>query len=362
MSLVQKLHTGKIDLIGDIHGEFDALVSLIKHLGYDSDGNHKDGRKMVFVGDLCDRGPDTPAVLKMVKKFVENGNAQMVLGNHELNLLQGNPKDGAGWFFKERELKDKNYEPFTRVGNEDRNDLLKFLGGLPVALENEDLRVVHATWLSKEVEVVREIDLGNVAEFYEKTEKEIDDKIRSSGLLDFYYEEQEKWAHAQEDSTYENIPFLHHTSEYNLTHQMGNALRILTSGVEQKCETPFFASGKWRFVERYTWWDSYEDDKPVVVGHFWRKMKEEPNIHDENVFDGISPFEWHGKKKNVFCVDFSVGGRFKERLNGNSGDNTFLVALRWPENELVLENGEIIATQKFKDVSLENSSQIKARC
>lgn len=350
MSLVQRLHSGKIDLIGDIHGEIEALLNLLAHLGYDEDGIHTEGRKLVFVGDLCDRGPDTPKVLKTVKRLVEKGGAQMVLGNHELNLLQGKPKDGAGWFFKEREIKDKNYEPFVRVEDTDREELLEFVSKLPIALENEELRVVHAAWLSEKVEHIRNIALGNAGEVYNTIEKQIDESIRDSGLLAAYHNEQDIWGDAQEDPTYDDIPFLAKTSEYNLAHQMNNPLRVLTSGVEQKCQLPFYAGGKWRFVERYTWWDRYEEDIPVVVGHFWRKMNEEVSAHkDENVFAGISPFEWHGKKNNVFCVDFSVGGRFKERLKGNVGENTCLVALRWPERTLVLENGEVMNTVNFKN-------------
>lgn len=350
MSLVQQLHKGKIDLIGDIHGEIEALLSLMNHLGYDEDGIHPEGRRLVFVGDLCDRGPDTPAVLKVVKRFVEKGGAQMILGNHELNLLQGKAKDGAGWFFKERELKDHKYEPFVRINEEDKQELLEFVSSLPVALENEDLRVVHAAWLSEKVELVRQIPLGSAGEAYNRIEKEIDESIRDSGLLAAYHNEKNIWGDAQEDPNYHNIPFLEHTSQYNLAHQMNNPIRVLTSGVEQRCENPFYAGGKWRFVERYTWWDRYEEEKPVVVGHFWRKMNEEVfENKDENVFDGISPFEWHGKRNNVFCVDFSVGGRFKERLKGNVGENTCLVALRWPEKVLILENGQIIATEKYKN-------------
>lgn len=359
MSLVQKLHDGKIDLIGDIHGEIDALLSIIKHLGYDENGFHPEGRKMVFVGDLCDRGPDTPAVLKLVKKLIENGNAQMVLGNHELNLLQEKPKDGAGWFFSERELKDHHYEPFVRINDEERKELIDFISGLPIALENEELRVVHAAWVSDNIEIIRNYPLGSARETYNDIEKKIDESIRESGLLKAYHEETKNWISAQENPHYKDIPFLENTANYNLAHQMNNPIRVLTSGVEQKCEVPFFSGGKWRFVERYTWWDKYEEDKPVVVGHFWRRMNEEEEQDKiaENIFNGISPFEWHGKKNNVFCVDFSVGGRFKERRKGNVGENTYLVALRWPEKILVLEDGQMIETKNYKEENVKSTTK-----
>ncbi|WP_231867716.1 metallophosphoesterase [Snodgrassella sp. CFCC 13594] len=45
-----------LDIVGDVHGEWSALTHLLHHLGYDDLGRHPQGRKLVFVGDLCDRG------------------------------------------------------------------------------------------------------------------------------------------------------------------------------------------------------------------------------------------------------------------------------------------------------------------
>lgn len=52
---IQRIYDAPIDIIGDIHGEIDALQNLIQILGYDRDGNHNENRKLIFVGDLCDR-------------------------------------------------------------------------------------------------------------------------------------------------------------------------------------------------------------------------------------------------------------------------------------------------------------------
>ena len=346
MSLIQRLHAGSIDIVGDIHGEYEAFVNLLTHLGYSLEGEHPEGRKLVFVGDLVDRGPDSPSVVKLVKTLVENGNAQCILGNHEINLLQLKAKDGAGWYFSEQ--RDTHYQPFAKIADNEKNMVYEFLASLPLALEREDLRIVHATWREKEINEVRAIPLGTVAEFYQAKEDEIDRSITSSGLLDAYKAEQAQWGREQASPT-GVLPFLHATSEYNIAHQMNNPLRVLTSGIEQKCETPFYASGKWRFVERFTWWDDYQDETPVIVGHFWRRFTPEVSTTTEaNVFDNVEPSSWHGKRNNVFCVDYSVGGRFKERNAGiEPGENTKLVALRWPERELVLETGEVIATENF---------------
>ncbi|MEU9438015.1 polynucleotide kinase-phosphatase [Streptomyces sp. NPDC048252] len=74
--------TGPFDIIGDIHGCALELEGLLGKLGY-VDGVHPGGRQAVFVGDLVDRGPDSPGVLRRVMAMVKSGNALCVPGNHE---------------------------------------------------------------------------------------------------------------------------------------------------------------------------------------------------------------------------------------------------------------------------------------
>ncbi|MCI3224332.1 polynucleotide kinase-phosphatase [Streptomyces sp. NP-1717] len=79
--------TGPFDIIGDIHGCRSELDTLLARLGYaDGDGAHPEGRTAVFVGDLVDRGPDSPGVLRRVMRMVGAGNALCVPGNHENKL------------------------------------------------------------------------------------------------------------------------------------------------------------------------------------------------------------------------------------------------------------------------------------
>jgi hypothetical protein len=96
--LVARFPEGPVDVVGDIHGEIDALAALIDRLGYDRHGHHPDRRRLVFVGDLCDRGPDSPAVVERVRDLVDRRNALCVLGNHELNILRASQKSGNRWF------------------------------------------------------------------------------------------------------------------------------------------------------------------------------------------------------------------------------------------------------------------------
>jgi len=88
---------GPFDVIGDVHGCRNELVSLLIELGYvliqDEHGRPVDAvppaaRKAVFVGDLLDRGPDSPGVLRLVMGMVEAGHALCVPGNHESKLVR----------------------------------------------------------------------------------------------------------------------------------------------------------------------------------------------------------------------------------------------------------------------------------
>ncbi|MDF3033289.1 MAG: polynucleotide 3-phosphatase [Alphaproteobacteria bacterium] len=83
---------GPFDIIGDIHGCFDELHGLLLRLGYYIEKNdqygvtHPEGRRVIFVGDLVDRGPRTPEVLRIVMDMIESGIAFCVNGNHDEKL------------------------------------------------------------------------------------------------------------------------------------------------------------------------------------------------------------------------------------------------------------------------------------
>ncbi len=88
---------GPFDVIGDVHGCRAELEELLGRLGYRIardgagravDADHPDGRRAVFVGDLVDRGPDSPGVLRLVMGMVGSGNALCVSGNHEAKLVR----------------------------------------------------------------------------------------------------------------------------------------------------------------------------------------------------------------------------------------------------------------------------------
>lgn len=83
---------GPFDIIGDIHGCREELDALLDKLGYERDEQagrrHPAGRRVVFLGDLVDRGPDITGVLRLVMKMVAANTALCVPGNHEMKLLR----------------------------------------------------------------------------------------------------------------------------------------------------------------------------------------------------------------------------------------------------------------------------------
>lgn len=348
MKLVQELPTGSLDIIGDIHGEIDALHNLLTVLGYHEDGSTPGNRKLVFVGDFCDRGPDSPAVIRLVEKLHSAGVATAILGNHEINLLVGDAKDGSGWFFSERFDSDQRYyAPFERVDPDERHRLIAFLNRLPLALERDDLRVVHAAWDTKKIDQIRGYHTGQIKRLHDEWERQVQAEAERTGLLDRYRAEKQRWREEMEDAA-NPPPFLHAIAEYETLQHTFSPFKVLTSGVEAPAKHPFFSGNRWRYSDRLPWWNDYSDRVPVVIGHYWRLFNPKPDQPQSRyslLFKDVESASWHGKHNNVFCVDYSVGARWRNRKENLKTTARFkLAALQWPEKQLVFDSGLRLAT------------------
>jgi protein phosphatase len=93
----QENEMGPFDIIGDVHGCYDELLELLNRLGYkpNSDGimYHPEGRRVVFVGDLVDRGPKILETVNLAISMIDAKQALCVPGNHDMKLhryLKGN--------------------------------------------------------------------------------------------------------------------------------------------------------------------------------------------------------------------------------------------------------------------------------
>ena len=341
-AVVQPLFEGPVDLIGDIHGEICLLDALLARLGYDGEGRHPRGRRLVFCGDLVDRGQDSPATVERVAGIVAAGNGQAVLGNHELNLVLGKPKEGNGWFFEsDHDQARGHFLDCARVGGTRREAILDWLSQLPVVLERGDLRVVHACWDSAAVDLLRQQGSEkSLSTIDGEQQARLEQELRASGLLEQRAAELAQWG----DRLYDRnavVPMLSAVAAVDSARQSGHALKVITSGVERPTTAPFFASGKWRMNERVAWWHEYEDDAAVVMGHYWRWPGDESEAaarsRGPNLFDGVAHDAWLGPRRNVMCVDWCAGLRWRERAEGITRFTGLLGALRWPEGETVYE-------------------------
>lgn len=143
---------GPFDIIGDVHGCFDELTELLTQLGYtiqfsaEGEGVYRvqppEGRKAVFVGDLVDRGPKIPEVLRLVMDMLEAGVAICVPGNHDEKLLR---------YLKGRDVSlnhglAHSVEQLASASPEFRARILRFLEGLisHYVLDDGKLVVAHA--------------------------------------------------------------------------------------------------------------------------------------------------------------------------------------------------------------------------
>ena len=145
---------GPFDIIGDVHGCYDELVELLQKLNYKIDSvnddgknygfnvSHPENRTAVFLGDLVDRGPASPQVLKLVMSMVRNGSALCVPGNHDMKLH----KKLNGKAVQEKHGLAETLQQLENESEEFKNDVKEFLYGLisHYVLDSGKLVVAHA--------------------------------------------------------------------------------------------------------------------------------------------------------------------------------------------------------------------------
>lgn len=147
---------GPFDAIGDVHGCRSELESLLAKLGYTIENDafgrpvdavHPEGRRAIFLGDLVDRGPDVPGVLRLAMGMVRNGHALAVPGNHEEKLVRAldgkNPKLTHGLAETLAQLAEES--------DEFRGEVLRFCRDLVshLVLDDGKLVVAHAGLIEK---------------------------------------------------------------------------------------------------------------------------------------------------------------------------------------------------------------------
>ena len=296
------------DIIGDIHGHADALVRLLKKCGY----RNKDGvyfhpnRKVVFLGDFIDKGDQHTQVLTIVKNMVVHNRALAIMGNHEFNAIcyhTINSKTGVP--LREHSTNNQaQHQAFLNeypLGNSNTHKIIKWFKTLPLFLEQEAFRAVHACWDPHSINIINtylnkksmsdeffiQASQSHTIEFkaVEILLKGLELKLPDNNtFLDQYGHKRDtirvKWW-ADNAKTYQ---------DYALVHK--DAIKdISTKTLPKNRSNP-----------------EYSDQKSVFFGHYWFTGK--PQILN----------------KNVACLDYSVANHEK------------LVCYHWHTGDTILSN------------------------
>lgn len=140
------------DLIGDIHGHADELIQLLERLDYKkTQGVYLHShRNVIFLGDFIDRGPKIRQVLEIVRPMIEAGHALAVMGNHELNAIAYHTEDlgEPGEYLRRHTPKNQKQHRATieQLTEHELQSYLEWFRNLPMWLELDGLRAVHACW------------------------------------------------------------------------------------------------------------------------------------------------------------------------------------------------------------------------
>ena len=296
------------DLIGDIHGHADELVELLKALGYRKlHGVYRHPtRQVIFLGDFIDRGPKIRQVLEIVRPMIEEGKALAVMGNHELNALAFHTVDPKcrGAFLRKRDNKNirQHGRTIVQLSDKELEEALEWFRTLPLWLDLEGLRVVHACWDERAIQQIGQVRHGR----RRITNAVLQSACRKGNAL---FEAVDIVLKGKEAKLPEGVSFLdkdgnrrHHTrirwfeapegqtyKSYALTNKIDSTVGLEESLIKKAAPYPTTA-------------------KPVFVGHYWLSAKRPHVLAD-----------------NVACVDYSVA------------QGGFLCAYRW-QGEQKLSN------------------------
>ena len=236
-----------------------------------------------------------------MQRLVENGLAQCVLGNHDLNLLLGDEKYDNNWFYGREFLFEETVVPQRKLHDDEaRRKIKAFFASLPLALERPGLRVVHACWNKESVELARQA--SDVLELYRHHVRLIEESNAGRDLDQI---------------------------DRDLELQNRNPVKMLTSGPERRIADPFESSGKIRHEERVPWWEEYSDPNFSVYGHY-----------------GAPPGQPHGQGRAV-CIDYAVAKRWRERLyrDFRGKFKGKMASIRFPEKVIVFDDGTSLEFQ-----------------
>lgn len=318
------------DIIGDIHGQADALLRLLVLLGYEQNSGtwrHPEGRKAIFLGDFVDIGPGQVEVITTVRRMMDEGNALAVMGNHELNAIAWflpdpqNPGEylrphlSEPWGAKNRHqhaafLAEIEANPYLH------REIIEWFFTLPLWLDLPEVRVVHACWHPEHIAYLRSA-LGEAGLLTPGVMPEVtppaneESKPAQAGMnLRFCVETLTKGPEiALPAGTFFLDKFAIKRTHMRMRWWDPDAVTYRDAGFIDDSLRSQLADAAIPPAERIT----FERDKPIFVGHYW-------------LTGPVAPLSGH-----VACVDYSAG----------RGDR--LCAYRW-DGETELRADKFVCT------------------
>ena len=149
------------DIIGDVHGCASLLEDRLTDLGYRRRAGtgayqHEDhaNHQAIFVGDLIDRGPQQLETLELVKAMVDTGSARIVMGNHEFNAIAyATEHPASGEFLRSHNKKNtRQHQAFLdQLTDSQQKYYVEWFKTMPLWLDLDKIRVIHACWHKPEV-------------------------------------------------------------------------------------------------------------------------------------------------------------------------------------------------------------------
>lgn len=160
------------DVIGDVHGQYELLRKLLLRLGHvytNGSWRHPEGRQVIFLGDLIDRGTEPCKVVDTVRDMIEAGSARCIMGNHEFNAIRWTMRDPENPDTFLRKHTEKNYQQHIatlkdmKENSPRHKDSVEWFKTLPLWLELGGARFVHACWDENSLGLLRRETQNGVA-------------------------------------------------------------------------------------------------------------------------------------------------------------------------------------------------------
>lgn len=301
------------DIIGDIHGHASELERLLQKLGYQLNEGvyaHSANRKVIFLGDFIDRGPKIRETLHIVKNMCDAGNAEAIMGNHEFNAVCfDTPNQIKGGFQRAHTFTEINQHFETLKQFKNFNDewkmFLNWFKVLPMFIEKETFRAVHACWDDKHINWLKKNYKGELSiEFL----TEFNDEDNEENIVNKVIEEtlKGKEINLKNGDTFFDKDGVER-KECRVKWWQPIEQRITNKDVLMMCPVPYGKKPN-EHEDAY----NYTSNITVFFGHYW--LKGNPVLENEK----------------AICLDYSVAKKghlvaFKsEYLTGKNKEKGFV--------------------------------------